>query len=231
MKIKGNHFSRRAHQVREVIQGRVVVFLFVMLLCLASLVTGCQSNPPDFSDQTSADSLAPVAGSLTNPAARLHEGDVLRINFEGDTNLNSVVKIQLDGNINLQLIGDVKAAGKSLPELQADLMERYKPQLKVPELSINLVSTSAIVYVSGAVLRPGRIAMDRPLTALDAIMEAGGFDYNRAKSSSVIVLRTESGRQKHFKLDLKKALNGEDPAPFLLKPFDIVHVPEKTFRF
>jgi hypothetical protein len=47
----------------------------------------------------------------------------------------------------------------------------------------------------------------------------------------VTVLRMENGQRKHYKLDLKKALRGDDPVPFYVKPFDIVHVPEKTFNF
>ena len=73
--------------------------------------------------------------------------------------------------------------------------------------------------------------MDRPLTALEAIMEAGGFDPNRSKPSAVVILRIENGSQKRYNVDLRKVLRGEDPTPFSLKPQDIVHVPEKTFNF
>ena len=61
--------------------------------------------------------------------------------------------------------------------------------------------------------------------------EAGGFDHSRAKPSAVTVLRVEHGKQRHFNLNLKHMLRGHDPTPFYLKPFDIVHVPEKTFNF
>ena len=64
-----------------------------------------------------------------------------------------------------------------------------------------------------------------------AIMEAGGFDSARAKPSAVTVLRLENGKQRHYRIDLKAALRGNDSSPFQLKPFDIIHVPEKTFNF
>ena len=62
-------------------------------------------------------------------------------------------------------------------------------------------------------------------------MEAGGFDPNRAKLSEVTVVRIEGGRQKTFHLDLRRILRGHEEAPFYVKPFDIVHVPTKTFNF
>lgn len=198
----------------------------LLLLGGLLLVTGCQSS-------NSAVSIPPAEGTTEagRSASPLHEGDVLRISFAGDTNLNTVTKVQLDGTINLQLVGDVQAAGKTVSELQADLMQRYQPLLRVNELTVNLVSTSASVYVSGAVLRPGRIPMDRPFTALEAIMEAGGLTPNRAKPDAVTVLRTENGQQSHYRVNIKKALRGEDPTPFVLKPFDVIFVPEKTFNF
>jgi polysaccharide export outer membrane protein len=115
--------------------------------------------------------------------------------------------------------------------LQTELTKLYQPQVKGDVVTVKVISSGNSIYVSGAVIRPGKISMDRPMTALEAIMEAGGFDLNRAKLSQVIVVRLEDGKQKTFRLNLKQALNGADETPFYLKPFDIVHVPTKTFNF
>ena len=73
--------------------------------------------------------------------------------------------------------------------------------------------------------------MERPLTVLQAIMEAGGFDSYRAKVSDVHVLRLEAGQQHTYRLNLKRTIDGTEKDPFYLQPFDIVHVPTKTFNF
>jgi polysaccharide export outer membrane protein len=109
-------------------------------------------------------------------------------------------------------------------------MKRYESILKINEINVTRVVSAASVTVSGAVLRPGRIPMERPLTAMDAVMEAGGFDPNRAKLDKVTVYRIENGQQQRYVLNLKRALRDGDPSPFYLKPFDIVHVPEKRFN-
>ena len=69
------------------------------------------------------------------------------------------------------------------------------------------------------------------MTALEAVMEAGGFDPTRAKLSQASVLRIENGRQKAYHVNLERVLEGEEETPFYLRPFDIVHVPSKTFNF
>ena len=208
-----------------------IMIHLLLLIALLALVAGCQQPKPLCADLSPPEAMGEVSSNATNPATRLREGDVVKITFEGDTNLTTVAKLQLDGLINAPLVGDVKAVGRTVLELQAELMQRYKPFLKINEITVTMVSSAVSVYVSGAVLRPGRIPMDRPLTVLDAIMEAGGFDHTRAKPSAVTVLRIENGRQQHFDLNLKRVLRGEDPTPFYLKPFDIIHVPEKTFNF
>ena len=229
-----------SYQIRRRPSGRPVALAIVTHLMLLTsflvVVAGCQQPKPTSAAHSPAEAMGPTTSNAvdtvnaTNIATRLREGDVLKIAFEGDSNMTTVAKIQLDGQINTPLVGDVKAVGQTLQELQADLMRRYKPLLKVNEITVTIVASAASVYVSGAVLRPGRIPMDRPLTVLDAIMEAGGFDHSRAKPSAVTVLRIENGKQQHFDLDLKRMLRGHDPTPFYLKPFDIVHVPEKTFN-
>lgn len=217
---------RHLHELSRTVAWLVCPALALLLFCF----TGCQS-PSDTNAQFPAESGASASMATNLPATRLHEGDVIRVSFEADTNMNTVAKIQLEGTINLPLTGDIKAAGKTLDELKTELMSRYENLLKVKEISVVLVSSSASVTVSGAVLKPGRIPMERPMTALEAIMEAGGYDPTRAKMTEVRVLRIENGQQKNYELNLKRAIQRGDAAPFSLKPFDNVHVPEKRFNF
>jgi polysaccharide export outer membrane protein len=125
----------------------------------------------------------------------------------------------------------VPATGKTALQLQNDLNELYKNQVKEDPITIKIIAAESAVYVAGAVTRPGKIAMERPLTVLEAIMEAGGYDPYRADLSEVLVLRVEQGRQKTYRVNLKRVLQGRDEAPFYLKPFDVIQVATKTFNF
>jgi protein involved in polysaccharide export with SLBB domain len=62
-------------------------------------------------------------------------------------------------------------------------------------------------------------------------MEAGGFDYNTANLKDVQIHRTEEGRMKTIRLNLKKVMDGKEEQPFYLKPSDIVYVPERFQMF
>jgi protein involved in polysaccharide export with SLBB domain len=85
--------------------------------------------------------------------------------------------------------------------------------------------------VSGAVIRPGKIISDHPMSALEAVMEAGGFDNAKANMRAVVVTRQEAGQYKNYVLDLKLVLDGKQAQPFLLRQSDIVNVPEKYSWF
>jgi polysaccharide export outer membrane protein len=206
--------------------------LVIALALIYLLAAGCHT--PEYIDLSPH---AVGASSLTSARAAnyvtniLQEGDLVSVSFQNSTNFNALQKISLDGVLNLEGIGQVRAAGKTPIQLQNELLTLYKPQVKEDSITVRVVSPAASVYVSGAVNRPGKIALERPLTALEAIMEAGGFDPNRARLSEVTVLRLDAGKQRAYHLNLKRALKGADETPFYLKPFDIVHVPTRTFNF
>ena len=192
---------------------------------LALLAAGCASGKFEY---TSID--AP-AGPTTPALDTLQSGDVIQIVFPGATNMNTTQRIPLDGSIIMPFVDPIPAVDKTTVELQAEVLKRFESQLQLKEVSITRISTAAAFYVSGAVLRPGKFPLDRPISALEAIMEAGGPDPQRGKLGDVRVLRNEQGRQVTFKLNLKTALSGRGGQPFILKPFDVVHVPAKTFNF
>jgi polysaccharide export outer membrane protein len=161
----------------------------------------------------------------------LREGDTVRISFPGAPNLNCVQQIRRDGKVNLPLIGEFKAVGLAPSDMEKQLIELYGPQLQVKEVTVTMESSAFPIYVSGAVLRPGKILSDRPISAMEAIMEAGGFDYNKANMKSVRVIRHEQGRTEYHSLNLKRELQGKQTEPFALKPLDIIYVPERFTWF
>jgi polysaccharide export outer membrane protein len=159
-------------------------------------------------------------------------GDVIKISFPGTPGMaEDTQTIRRDGRVNLTLIGEVKAADKTPKEFEKELVQAYSSQLKSNEVKVTLVSSSFSVFVTGAVMKPGKVAAERVLTALDAIMEAGGFDQSRANMKTVRVVRQEGGQLKNFVLNMKAVLEGAQNEPFYLKPHDVVYVPEKVSWF
>ena len=188
------------------------------IVCL--FVLGCATKPQ-----------SAMPTKVTPDVQTLNSGDVIRITFPTTGNLDDTQTIRRDGRINLKLIGEVKVVDKTPAELERELLEAYASQLVSKEITVTVVSSTITVYVSGAVMKQGKVTADRALTAFDAIMEAGGLDQTRAKPKDVKVIRQEDGQVKTYRVDMKAVLEGTATEPFYLKPYDTVVVPEKISWF
>jgi polysaccharide export outer membrane protein len=182
-------------------------------------VSGCQEPTSAPTAQTSAE---PDAETIT-------EGDVLKIEFPGAPNLNGTQQVRRDGRITLPIAGEVFVSGMTPVALEKNLADRFATQLLSKEVTVTIVSSSFSVFVTGAVGRPGKLQPDHPITALEAIMEAGGFDNEKSDTAHVTVIRKDNNGvgTRNFTLNLADVLNGKSSQAFYLKPDDIVYVKEK----
>lgn len=194
----------------------------LVVLATVALLSGCQSPKTTF---LMDDAMGP------DRTITLREGDVLKVAFPGAPNLNTTQQIRRDGNINLALVGDIRAAGRTPAELEKAILDVYDKQLLSKDVTVTLESTAFSVYVTGCVLRPGKVVSDRPITILEAILEAGGFDESRANLKAVRVIRREGEGQKNIVLNLKPVIEGTVATHFYLRPSDIVFVPERFSVF
>ncbi len=199
---------------------RPLAWLFLVASVALAAFTGCQTPPP-----------VAVADTVPYLDVRLREGDTLKISFPGAPNLDSTYQIRRDGKITLTLGGEVTAAGLTPVELEKEILRLYDAQLAVKQVVVLATSSGYPIYVSGAVLRPGKLTIERPITVVEAIMEAGGFDRAKADPRKVSVLRQVDGKSMTFKVDVQAMIDGKQPKPFYLKPSDIVTVPEKFIWF
>ncbi len=158
----------------------------------------------------------------------LREGDVVKITFSGAPSLNTTQQVRRDGKISLDQGNELTAAGKSPAELEAVILKLYEGRLASKEVLVTVDSSAFPVYISGAVLRPGKILVTQAMTIVEAIMEAGGLDESRAKASAVEVTREENGQVKHYRLDVHAMLMGRSQIRFYLRPMDAIYVPSKV---
>lgn len=175
--------------------------------------------------ETPTGKMVPKDWAGQTPGA-LASGDVVKLSFAGAPELNGVQKIRADGKISIPLLGEVDAAGKRLGQFQDELARLYKSQLKNNEVTVTLESSVIPIYVSGAVLRPGKVALDRSMTVFDAIMESGGFVNDVANPSRVVLIRNTNGQQVTQTLDLSPALKGRPTAAVYVKGYDAIYVPK-----
>lgn len=197
----------------------ISALLMVTVLALGLGGAGCKTAE-----------LTPLTADETSPfmAVGVQPGDVLRINFPAAPSMNSVQQVQSDGTIALPLGGTITVKGKSPAEVEKDVLKAYDTQLVVKEVSVSVESSGFSVFVSGAVLRPGKVQCRQSMTVLEAISEAGGFAEGRANLKSIKVVRQQTGgATRTYVLDLQKSLRGDTSEPFYLRPSDVVYVPER----
>jgi polysaccharide export outer membrane protein len=197
-----------------------------VILAAAGIFTGCGTMPTP-----TITSAKPVMDKPYSETIILREGDVLKITFPGSPNLDTTQPIRRDGKLNLPLIGEIDAKGMTPAAFQEKLVQAYASQLSSKEVTVQVQSSTFPVFVNGAVMHPGKILSDHPMTALEAVMEAGGFNYDTANMKEVSIVREENGTMLHFVINLKAVLTGNENKPFYLKPKDIIYVPERFSPF
>ena len=150
-----------------------------------------------------------------------------RQGFGGQT---QTVKVTPEGTIALPAIGHVKAQALTLGELQRELNERYRAEVKGIEVIPALIQRAPrYVYVLGEVAAPGRFELTGPTTVIQALAMAGSWNVGAHLKQIVIFRRGDDWRLLATAVDLHGALHGKQPCPageIWLSDSDVVIVPK-----
>src|SRR5260370_27320807 len=97
-----------------------------------------------------------VSASPEAPAYKLSVDDVIQVRaLEAEEISDKAVKIASDGYINLPTVGRLQAAGRTVDEVQAEIVERLKKLIVSPDVTVSLVEThKESMSVIGAVKTP-----------------------------------------------------------------------------
>lgn len=179
-------------------------------------------------------STGPSAGNPSSPVLvdaatyRLAPGDLLDIKFPYHPEENERVPVRPDGRVNLQVVGDVNAAGHTVKELEATIVEKASVTLRNPVVSVVITQLAEHkVFVGGQVAKPGFVLFQEGMTPLQAIVERGGFT-DDAKTDQVVYLHRVGEQVETQKLDLEAIVKGKSTDQVALAPDDILIVP-RTF--
>lgn len=169
---------------------------------------------------------AQAAKSAATTRYILQPGDEVTIQYRYTPEFNQSLKIQPDGFVALELVGELKLSGLTLAEAQALLIEKAKIRLKDPEIGLALKDFEIPHFlVGGEVLKPGKFELRSRTSALQAVLLAGGFS-NDAKTSRVVVFRRiNPALFEVVTVNLGKVpKNGGQLEDLLLQPGDMVLV-------
>jgi len=192
--------------------------------------------------------VAPISvwddGGVTNGAnVVLKQGLVLRIDVHdlGKKEIEEPARRVGDqGEITLPLLGVVKVTDRTIDELAAELQRRYAQYYVNPQVVVEFVTDEksggtmpwGYVTVLGRVKKPGRVFIPatRDLTVSSAVQEAGGLDTS-AKDTAIRLTRVgDDGKALSQDINLRAVgSKGELSGDLVLRPGDVVYVPELVF--
>ncbi len=216
-----------------VVTGACTLLLMAAPELKAQDATGPESSPKS-QDKTKpqSDSTAQKEDTVHNAPGvdpnTYHIGldDQLLISVWKEPELSSTVVVRPDGMITLPLINDLHVVGLKPSELQQLLIEKFKPYVSVPQVTVIVQAIkSRKVFLVGQVGKQGEYTLEGGETVLQLLAAAGGVG-PFAKSNSIYILRVVNGKQVRIPFQFKKALqghSGKDDIP--LDPGDVVVVP------
>ena len=195
-------------------------------LLLAGLVAGCTAAPVEAPLPPVSEPLAP---SLVDTGQyRLEPGDILRVKFTYQPEMDVKLEIDPDGNISIPGVGEVQARGKTAEELARDVETLSSTNLRDPEVTVIVAQLGPRkVYVTGEVRLPGPVLYKVGMTPMQAIIDRGGFT-EFARIDSVLHVTTKGNSVEATRLDFSGEIKQGSPELQALAVDDQILVP-RTF--
>jgi polysaccharide export outer membrane protein len=176
-----------------------------------------------------------------NAAYRIGPRDVLTLTIYagGKKQQESRLTVSFQGLINVPFIGNIKAQGLTIPQLEELVIEPLAADFFVnPEINIVISEYHSLqYYISGAVGNPGLYEMKSEATLLELIAKASGVSSNRGNIAYILHPSTNStvskkGNHSDFsdkdpvKINLNKLLDkGDMSQNIVLQSGDVIYIP------
>ncbi len=172
-----------------------------------------------------------LSGQPTAPYS-IQPGDQLEVDFLFTPQYNQTITVQPDGFISLQTAGPLTVKNLTIAEVTALIRARSSNMLYKPVVTVILKDFQRPYFVvAGEVDKPGKFDLRESITALQAILLAGGMK-NTARSNQVIVYRRINKEEFEVHLlDLRtiKTEAERHAHDLILAPGDMLLVPRSRF--
>jgi len=164
----------------------------------------------------------------------IEAGDVISINVFPAEEFSKEVTVQPDGNIEIPMLGSMKARGIKPDELQKILTAKFSKYVSSPSITVNVRKfASNEVALIGEVKGSGYFEYREGMRLLDLVAQAGGVgDYARADRVRIyrrLKISDDKVKEEVVRADLRAVFNGKMDKNITLSNGDIVYVPRKPF--
>lgn len=164
----------------------LIKVIFCLLLCVSQGIA--QDSPPAKSNVGNGG----VLGTFESESYILKTGDKLELFVTALPDLPSIYEVRVDGNFYHPVVGQVRAAGRTLSDMRSELKAKLGKELRYPDFRLGIQAISKLqVAVLGEASSQGSFDIGVGGTALDALAKAGGLSEKADANSAVILRGTE----------------------------------------
>ncbi len=162
----------------------------------AALVAACTVA---FSPVAAQQAPTPATIAASSPQAqyRVNSGDELDIFVWGEERMQRAVRVQPDGTFAFPLAGTIRAVGRDVTDIAAEIRERIAVNYRdtVPDVTVSVrEAIGTRFYVVGKVRSPGSFTSGTSVNILQALSMAGGTAEFADLKNSVILRQTPAGQ-------------------------------------
>ena len=170
------------------------------------------------------------AATPGDTAYKIGPQDVLEISVFKVPELSKTAQVAEIGTINLPLLGEVPAAGKTARELERDLTAKLGAKyLQSPQVTVAVKEYNAHrVTIEGAIKKPGVYPMRSKTTLLQLTAMAEGLTKD-ADYSGIVIIRQVNGKRSAQRFDIHAIRSGSAPDPVIAQG-DIVVVSHSAMK-
>ena len=131
-----------------------------------------------------------------------------------------------DGTIFYPYTGRINVDGQTVNEIRDNITSLLSEFIKDPQIEVKVAQfNSKFIFVTGAVNKPGRVALrNTPLTLIDAIQAASGFAPNANHHELQVTRQGLTATVSSYDL----LTTGNLSQNIVLRPGDLIHVPDDS---
>ncbi len=158
---------------------------------------------------------------------QVQPGDILEVNVWKEEGLIKEVLVRPDGGISFPLVGDIKAEGLSLPEIEHTIRDRLNKFIADPVVTVSAKQLMGNkIFVIGQVNKPGEYIVNRYVDIMQALSMAGGMTAFASVNDILILRRQAEGKQQAIEFRYGDIEDGDElEQNIVLQAGDVVVVP------
>ena len=168
----------------------------------------------------------PPSAAAPRPGYLIQPGDILSIAVWKEKDLEADALVLPDGTLSFPLVGDIQAAGRTVPQVRKEVVARLAKYMPSPAVTVSVKQIQGnVIYVIGDVNKPGAFIANSYIDVMQALSLAGGMT-PFASDNSIKILRRVNGRETAIRFKYGQVEDGEHLAQnIVLQAGDVVVVP------